>query len=47
MKNLTNNTEDSKMNNLNNNIANTTTNHIEDNIMNLFSDIAIQEEEVK
>jgi hypothetical protein len=35
------------MNNLNNNIANTTTNHIEDNIMNLFSDIAIQEDEVK
>jgi hypothetical protein len=35
------------MNNLNNNIANTTTNHTEDNIMNLFSDIAIQEDEVK
>jgi hypothetical protein len=47
MKNLTNHPEDSKMSNLNDNTANTTTNHIEDNIMNLFSDIAIQEEEVK
>jgi hypothetical protein len=46
MKNLTNNTEDSKMNNLNDNTANnTTTNNTEDNTMNLFADIAVPVQE--
>ena len=43
----TNHTEENKMNDLNNNVANSTTTNPKDNIMNLFSDIAIQEDEVK